>query len=223
MPVSARSYGKSPRAPADRRRAATATTSPPDAPPTTRSERRKQHTRERLLDAALTVFLARGYDGATTGEMARVADLGTGTFYCHFRDKRAAFDGVAQRASRTMLARWHAALRPDMRLRDAVAVGLDISAAFWREHPGRARLLLEGGPSFGNSAHLRLVDELASTLRARFREPVGATTRARALAAFVAGLGIEIGRVVIGERRHATTAVVARMIELARRSVEDAR
>lgn len=193
-----------------------------DAEPGTRGERRKQRTRERLLDAALTVFLARGYDGATTTEMARVADLGTGTFYCHFQDKRAAFDGVAQRASRTMMARWRAALRPEMRLRDGVAVGLEIAAAFWREHPGRARLLLEGGPSFGNSAHLRFVEELASTLRSRFTDSASAA-RARALAAFVAGLGIEIGRVVIGERSRATPAVVARMIELARRAADEPR
>ena len=154
MPASARSYARSPR--------------PRAEPAPARAARRKARTRERLLDAALAVFLARGYDGATTTEMARVADLGAGTFYCHFRDKRAAFDGVAHRASRTMMARWEDALVPGARLRDAVTLALEITAAFWREHPERARLLLEGGPSFGNSAHLRLVDDLAGTLRARF-------------------------------------------------------
>src|SRR6185369_1850949 len=93
----------------------------------TRAERRKERTRERLLDAALTVFLARGYDGATTTEMARAADLGAGTFYLHFRDKRAAFDGVAHRASRTMMERWRAALAPGMRLAEGITIGLDVA------------------------------------------------------------------------------------------------
>src|SRR6266850_7383110 len=111
MPANARSFARSPRSRAE----------PPAAP---RAARRKAHTRERLLDAALDVFLARGYDGATTTEMARAADLGTGTFYCHFRDKRAAFDGLAHRASRTMLDRWTAALGPALALDDGVALGL---------------------------------------------------------------------------------------------------
>src|SRR5712671_2597018 len=111
-------------------RSASARAEPSSAHGGTRSERRKERTRERLLDAALTVFLARGYDGATTTEMARVADLGAGTFYLHLRDKRAAFDGVAQRASRTMMARWRAALTPGMRVRDGITVGLEIAAAF---------------------------------------------------------------------------------------------
>lgn len=208
MPASARSYAKSlrPRA---------------EPAPAARAARRKERTRTRLLDAALTVFLARGYDGATTTDMARAADLGAGTFYCHFRDKRAAFDGVAHRAARTMMARWQAALTPGMRLGDGVTLGLEITAAFWREHPERARLLLEGGPSFGNSAHLRLVDDLATTLRARFTVARGrrlSAVRAQALAAFVSGLGIEIGRVVIGARPRVARGVVTETIALARRA-----
>lgn len=212
MPASARSSARS----------ASTRSEPSTAPPGTRAERRKERTRERLLDAALTVFLARGYDGATTTEMARVADLGAGTFYLHFRDKRAAFDGVAQRASRTMMGRWQAALSPGMRLRDGITVGLEIAAAFWREHPGRARLLLEGGPSFGTSAHLRFVDELARMLRTQFVLPNGrrlTPTRAEALAAFTAGLGVEIGRVVGGGPR-AARAIVAHMIALARTATD---
>ncbi|MGH7859653.1 MAG: helix-turn-helix domain-containing protein, partial [Candidatus Binatia bacterium] len=57
-----------------------------------RSERRKRETRDRLLDAALRVFKERGYDAATTGEIAAAADLGAGTFYCHFQDKRDVYE-----------------------------------------------------------------------------------------------------------------------------------
>jgi AcrR family transcriptional regulator len=44
-------------------------------------------TRERLLDAALEVFLAQGYDGARLADVARTAGLTTGAVYSNFRNK----------------------------------------------------------------------------------------------------------------------------------------
>ena len=82
----------------------------------TRAERRKRATEARLLDAALDVFCTRGYDGATTAEMARTADVAAGTFYLHFRDKRAAFERLARHAAHDLLGRWRAAMRPGMRI-----------------------------------------------------------------------------------------------------------
>jgi AcrR family transcriptional regulator len=226
MPANGRSFGRSATSALRAADAAAARTAgratehvEPLAP---RGVRRKQRTRERLLDAAQQVFLARGYDGATTGEMARVADLGAGTFYLHFRDKRAAFEGLAQRAARTMMDRWLATIEPRMGVREGIALALTIAAAFWREDLDRARLLLEGGPSFGNAAHLRLVDELSTVLRSRFasRDPAARRPAAiRGLAAFVVGLGVEIGRVVAGNGGARSTATVSRMIALARRVI----
>jgi AcrR family transcriptional regulator len=165
------------------------------------------------------VFLARGYDGATTTEMARAADLGAGTFYLHFRDKRAAFEGLAQRVAHTVMARWLAALAPGMRLATGAALALEVTASFWRSHPDQARLLLESGPSFGTAAHLRLVDEFAAALRTRFgADGAGrrAAADARALGALVVGLAIEIGRLVLGSDDGTHRAAVSRMIGLAR-------
>jgi AcrR family transcriptional regulator len=190
-----------------------------DGTAATRSARRKGRTRERLLDAALAVFVRRGYDGATTTEMATVADLGVGTFYCYFRDKRAAFEGLAQRASRTMLDRWLDAIEAGTPVEDGVAAGLETTAAFLREDLGRARLLLEDGPSFGTHAHVRLLDEVATTLRERFRGRSGAPLRrpaARALATLVVGLGVELGRVVLGSSERDGSAVVTSTVALAR-------
>ncbi|MGH9026011.1 MAG: TetR/AcrR family transcriptional regulator [Acidimicrobiia bacterium] len=44
-------------------------------------------TRERLLDAALEVFLAKGYEGARLADVARAAGLTTGAVYSNFRNK----------------------------------------------------------------------------------------------------------------------------------------
>jgi AcrR family transcriptional regulator len=44
-------------------------------------------TRERLLDAALEVFLDQGYEGARLADVARKAGLTTGAVYSNFRNK----------------------------------------------------------------------------------------------------------------------------------------
>jgi len=191
--------------------------------PATRAERRKHDTRERLLDGALRVFLARGYDAATTTEMARAADLGAGTFYLYFRDKRAAFEGIAQRVARSVMERWLGALAPGMSASAGAALVLELAAAFWREHPDQARLLLEGGPSFGTAAHVRLVDDVAAALRTRLggsRAARLAAADARALGALVVGSAIEIGRLVLAPDADASRAAVGRMIELVRHAAE---
>ena len=54
-----------------------------------RGERRKQHTKRRLLDAAAATYAEVGVDGATIGAMTEKADVGLGTFYLHFEDKDA--------------------------------------------------------------------------------------------------------------------------------------
>lgn len=164
----------------------------------TRAARRRRETETRLLDAALRVFCARGYDAATTAEMAHVADVAAGTFYLHFRDKRAVYERLARHAAHDLLARWRAAMRPGMRIADRVVLGLRLAADFWRADRDRARLLLEGGPSFGSEGHIRFVDDIAGTLAAAElarRRPVPA----RALALLVAGMGIELGRLIVAQ------------------------
>jgi AcrR family transcriptional regulator len=175
---------------------------------------RRRETEERLLDAALTVFVAHGYDAATTAEMARVADVSVGTFYLYFRDKRAAYERLARRAAQDLLARWRTAMDADMALPERVVRGLRLAAEFWRSDLARARLLLEGGPSFGSEGHLRFVDEIAGVLEASApRRPLPA----RPLALVLAGLGIEIGRVIVADP--AAAADVEQLIALVRRSL----
>jgi AcrR family transcriptional regulator len=182
----------------------------------TRGERRKRETETRLLDAALAVFTARGYDAATTGEIARAADVGAGTFYLHFRDKRAVYEGIARRASHDVLARWQAALRPGMALDERVVLGLRLVFEFWHGDPARARLLLEGGPAFGSEGHVRLVDEIARVLA---RDEPRRTTSRRSLALVVVGLGIELGRLIVADPTD--TADVDAVIRLVRQAVTD--
>ena len=73
---------------------------------TARRERRVDRTRNRLLDAAQALFLERGYDATPLGDVTERADLGTGTLYLHFRDKRALYEAVARRAVLSMWSTW---------------------------------------------------------------------------------------------------------------------
>ena len=182
----------------------------------TRAKRRKRATEARLLTAALEVFCARGYDAATTAEMARTADVAAGTFYLHFRDKRAAYEHLARHAKHDLLERWRAGMRPDMGIADRVALALRLSAEFWLADRGRARLLLEGGPSFGSEGHLRFVDEIAAGL-VRPGRGGGRIVPTRALALLVAGLGIELGRLIVA--RPDPNPEVEELVRLVRRSL----
>ncbi len=57
-------------------------------------EQRADRNRRKLLRAALKVFSRKGYDRATLDEICRWADLGKGTVYQHFNDKKGLFLAV---------------------------------------------------------------------------------------------------------------------------------
>jgi AcrR family transcriptional regulator len=177
-----------------------------------RAERRKRETRERLLTAALDVFLKRGFDAATTAEMAEAADVGAGTFYLHFKDKRDVYEALARHAAREMIDRWRDGIRRGMSFGDVVALGLETAAEFWAQNRERARLLLEGGPSLGSEAHVRLLEDLAEIIRREVRPSAGAEL----MATMSVGLGIEIGRLVAGGQPESARRTVAAIIDTVR-------
>lgn len=73
------------------------------AVPTARVDRRKAVSRQRLLAAARQLFIERGYHATRPQDIARAADVGYGTFYLHFTDKRDCFLAFAE-AARAELA-----------------------------------------------------------------------------------------------------------------------
>ncbi|MGQ4490929.1 TetR/AcrR family transcriptional regulator [Streptomyces sp. SAS_281] len=121
----------------------------PDASSTTpaplgRRERKKAATRQAIADAALRLFLERGYDDVGIREIADAADVSTTTLFKHFPGKEAlVFDQQDEMKAHQLQAVRN---RPD---------GQSLPAAL-REHALRHRLLLPGGNPDVN-AFLRLV------------------------------------------------------------------
>lgn len=114
--------------------ATTPGTSPDSAAaPVGRRERKKAATRRAIADAALRLFLERGYDAVGIREIADAADVSTTTLFKHFPVKEAlVFDEDADQ---------------EQRLLDAVRnrpAGQSVPAAL-RDHALSSRLVAAGG------------------------------------------------------------------------------
>lgn len=59
---------------------------------------RKAERRQKILNHARDVFARRGYHDAKIDEIVAVAGIARGTFYLYFKDKRAIFDEIVDRA-----------------------------------------------------------------------------------------------------------------------------
>jgi AcrR family transcriptional regulator len=67
-------------------------------------ERRREHTRELLLDAAEEVFAAKGFEGAALDEIADAAGYTRGAIYKHFTNKEDLFLAVNTRFNERFLS-----------------------------------------------------------------------------------------------------------------------
>ncbi|MFJ6902010.1 TetR/AcrR family transcriptional regulator [Streptomyces hokutonensis] len=80
-------------------------TTPAPAAPMGRRERKKAATRQAIADAALHLFLERGYDDVGIREIADAADVSTTTLFKHFPVKEAlVFDEDAEQEARLLAA-----------------------------------------------------------------------------------------------------------------------
>ena len=63
-----------------------------------RGAKRRLESRKRLLAAARKLFVARGYHATRPQDVSKLAGLGHGTFYLHFKDKRECFLAFVEEA-----------------------------------------------------------------------------------------------------------------------------
>ncbi|MET7297988.1 helix-turn-helix domain-containing protein [Embleya sp. NPDC005575] len=155
--------------------------------PTGRRERKKAATRQKIADAALRLFLERGYDAVGIRDVAAEADVAVTTLFSHFASKEALVfeqdDNFEQRLTQAVTNRApHEPLIPALRreiqamLRHCTADG---TAPIYRMID-ESRALRE----YEESMRLRHADSLATALAAD-PDLSRTTTACRTIARFV--------------------------------------
>jgi len=134
-----------------------------------RWRRRAANRPQEILDAALTVFSARGFAAAKLDDVAKEAGVSKGTLYLYFKDKEALFEALVRGAVTPMLDKVGAfAAAPGMRAGDVLRF---FFATFEREVLGTkrkllVRLILAEGPRFPALAEFYYREVIARVLEA---------------------------------------------------------
>jgi AcrR family transcriptional regulator len=110
-------------------------------PPSRRRPRAQaQARRQAILDAALTVFAARGYEAARLDDVAAQAGVAKGTLYLYFKDKQALFEELVRGAVTPIMERVSSAARaPELPASQVIDMFFQL---FQREVLGTKRKLL---------------------------------------------------------------------------------
>jgi AcrR family transcriptional regulator len=118
-------------------------------------QRQNPAVRQAVLAAAVQVFAARGYEGATMPEIARRAGTATGNVYRYFPGKKALYAAVLPRP---FVTRMKAMMRRRVLAYDTArhVSALDELVRFTFEHRDRAVLLL--------GSHARMREQVVSYL-----------------------------------------------------------
>jgi AcrR family transcriptional regulator len=77
-------------------------------PPLPLVERKRRQARQRIIQAAQELFLERGFDGVSVGDIAERAEVGRTTFFRHFGDKQEVVFANEQELLETVAAASHA-------------------------------------------------------------------------------------------------------------------
>jgi AcrR family transcriptional regulator len=121
-------------------------------------ERKKQRTRERIVEAAFELFDERGFDGTTIADIADAADIAPRTFFAYFPSK----DDVVFHdfeAKHALIASWLDEREPDTNAIDALRAGIagvtvEMDRESAREKRCRTRLVRENESLAAHSQHL---------------------------------------------------------------------
>jgi AcrR family transcriptional regulator len=181
----------------------------PEAPIPSRQQRRTEQTRSRLIDAAHQLFLERGYDAVSIGEITERADLGAGTYYLHFRDKRGVYEALVRNELVALRTVW-AEQRAVRKLRGQPAAEVSLMVELVLEallaDVTRAKLVLLDGPPLEKW----LLDEIGREMAQVLADRVPA---AELVANLVIGATLNAGRwALVHPRAVSTKRLVAETV-----------
>ena len=140
-----------------------------------RRARRRQQTRERVVDAAVELFVRQGYDATTVDQITAAADVARGTFFNHFSGKEALTYAWIERRREELRDRIAAITAPDAITR--ILEGLKSVAALYDADETTRRVMVRTwircggpfGPDHGQTAEFirALLDEGKKTGQVR--------------------------------------------------------
>ncbi len=140
-----------------------------------RRARRRQQTRERIVDAAVELFIRQGYDATTVDQIAAAADVARGTFFNHFPGKEDVTHAWIDRRREELRDRITATAAPDAITR--ILDGLKAVAALYDTDDTTRRVMVRTwircggpfGPDHGQTAEFirALLDDGKSTGQVR--------------------------------------------------------
>ena len=194
----------------------------------------REEMKSGILEAAMGVFIERGYHAATVAHIAEAAQLGKGTLYLYFKNKEAIAEAMVERQFASMEARFISSELPDDL--DGFIDSLDQSMNVPEEHTKLIRVFFEVfGPSFASDSFTERVSAFfeklgghyAATLshlqaRGAIRSDANAKVLGRSLASLVDGMVLHrglfgISKARYGRMRRETLGMVAQGIVGCRR------
>jgi AcrR family transcriptional regulator len=98
--------------------------------------------RRRILDAAVRVFAAQGYDAARVGDVAREAGVAYGLVYHYYASKEAVLEAVFREAWGRLLAAVALAEETGEDAAEQLGLVVKIVLRAWRDDPDLVRLLV---------------------------------------------------------------------------------
>jgi len=182
-------------------------------------ERKKQRTREKIVEAAFEMFAERGFDGTTIADIAEAAEIAPRTFFSYFpsKDDVVFYDFEETQA---VIASWLHDREPGTNAIDALRAGIasgveEIGPGDLREKRLRKRLMRENESLAAHSEHLK--GKLAELLGEAVAEDLGdapSDLRPRLVAAaFLAAIGL-IDDMSEDELSHSTETIDSLLVFL---------
>ena len=163
-----------------------------------RQRRRKKATRQKILEAARTIFAEKGMDLTRIDEIAERADIGKGTFYYHFKGKpqvvRELIKGILGELVATVEEKCRGASTVQELLHNLIGAHIVFFSRHWEDFAlyfqGRTDLTLQDGYPGIETPFIDYLESIEGLLESviQYRLPQPVLRRiACAIAGFVSG------------------------------------
>lgn len=123
-----------------------------------RDQGRSEVRRERILEAALSVFSRRGYRDASMDDIAGESDTSKGGVYFHFPNKQSIFLALLERMAALLMTRAEAAIAAQADPLDQIDAALQVVLETFASHRSLGRLFLVDALGGGREFNAKLME-----------------------------------------------------------------